>query len=138
MKVEIKNKSEKEKPLECADKLSKQIITIEWAKMPQVKQEDKMKKKEYVALQPQLGIKPKDIIVIIDDGATIAYINRVNSILYLNPNYIDAFISEGIIAEKKSKAEEITEKILYELDLDTSLAETYRIILKELEKAGIE
>ena len=102
----------------------------------------KIKKKEYVLLQPQIGVKPEKIKVIIDDGATIAYFSRVNDILYINQNYVDAFISEGIIAEKKSKSETIKDDIIAEFEkLEYSngfIKEMSKVILDVLEKAGIE
>ena len=135
----------KENPLEGADKLSKQIITSEWAKMPKVKQEGEMKEKEYVAVKPILDVPAEEIKVIVTDESG-KFWNCYSEVkeLYITSEYVLELISKGIIAEKKSKREEIAEKIVIELKKydNEEVLPTYKdmkqIILSELEKAGIE
>lgn len=128
-----------ENPLEGADKLSKQIITSEWAKMPQIKQEGEMKEKEYVVLQDIMTITADKIKLKVGTDFVGSFDMSIST-MYIPTDKIDKFIQQGIIAEKKSKREEIAEKIQFALATKhyNDKDDYKEIILEELEKAGIE
>lgn len=136
MKVRI---NEAEEILKGAEKLSAQLNKSEWAKMPKVK-EDKVKEKEYACIKDILNVKAEEIKVTIDNEIVSAYFTWADKRFYINSKFIPKFISEGIIAEKKSKADEladeISERIYWELKY-LSRPAIRQIILEELENAGI-
>ena len=102
--------------------------------MPKVKEETV---KEYVVAKLDLTKTKVDV----DPSTMGVFLNIANNTIYVNPNYVSYLISEGIIAEKKSKAEEVTDKIIYRLEEDNQAVflkkaeQAKQIILQELEKA---
>lgn len=135
MKVRI---NEAEEILKGAEKLSAQLNKSEWAKMPKVK-EDKVK--EYVVVKPIMDVPAEKIKVTITEFGDCVF-NAHRETLAIDAGCIKGLIEQGIIAEKKSKAEEIVFNICQKYWQST--ADDYRvkrlsdIILEELEKAGVE
>lgn len=135
--------NEAEEILKGAEKLSAQLNKSEWAKMPKVK-EGTVKEEQYVVTQDIWGIKKEDIEVC--PGAPTRFIFDIEpgaGALYINSKNITKFIEQGIIAEKKSKAEELAGRIVEAYGCtprpksgsweDVS-KQLYDVVLKELEK----
>lgn len=93
--------------------------------------------REYVVVKPIMDVPAEKIEVVVDDGATEAYFSCASNSLYINSKFISAFISKGIIREKKSANEELAEKICskYWESGDCRVQRLYTVILEELEKA---
>lgn len=128
--------NEAEEILKGAEKLSAQLNKSEWAKMPKVKEETV---EEYVVVKPIMGVPAEEIKVKVNDTSIIFIFPKYSQIKPVigNPSTIPALISLGIIAEKKSKAEELADKIdhrIYKELKYLSRPAIKQIIVEELEK----
>lgn len=130
--------NEAEEILKGADKLSEQLNKSEWAKMPKNKQDDKMK--EYVLNIDFVTLKKGDSVLVGPYTNVHTFENGDNKIMLAIPNScLQLALQQGIIREKKSKAEEITERIVSKLDgIPKTSQSRYEIILEVLRKAGVK
>lgn len=98
--------------------------------------------KKYEAAQDILGIKGKQITVVISDSQIANFVIDSFGTMVLSKSYIGRAIREGIIREKKSANEELAGRIVTALDRDYTPIDKDRdyicnVILSELEKAGV-
>jgi len=106
--------------------------------MPKNKQDDKMK--EYVLNIDFVTLKKGDMVLVGPYTNVHTFENGDNKIMLAIPNScLQLALQQGIIREKKSKAEEITERIVSKLDgIPKTSQSRYEIILEVLRKAGVK
>lgn len=107
--------------------------------------EDTMEKKQYVVVKPIMDVPAEEISINIFHGTGDTQFYPDSKSLYISDEGIIKWTGKGIIREKKSKAEEITERIIDRIgDTQSTIGWSEKkiaykeIILSELEKAGVK